>query len=128
MQMSITTEHANIFSFIATLDSIGSWIAELSEPREAPLNHSRMMVRSRADNMDVDKLAKKDNKRHSTGKITKHERKNKASGRTGKPQLQIISDSSDDESSKVGLTSPKQAQKIELALRPYLPPASGCEI
>lgn len=77
--------------------------------------------------MDVDKPAKKD-KKYSVGKITKHDRKDKAFKKVGKHKQQTTSDSSGDESSKVGLTSPKQAQEIALALRLYPASASGCEI
>lgn len=73
--------------------------------------------------MDLDKPAKKD-KKYPIGKITKHERKEKASTKAGKHKPEATSDSSDDESSKVGLTSPRKAQELALSLRPYLASAS----
>lgn len=68
--------------------------------------------------MDVDKPAKKE-KKSSGDKVTKHERKDKKSKKAAKLKHQKTLDSSDDESSKVGLESPEQAQETALALHPY---------
>lgn len=77
------------------------------------------MGKTRPEKMDVDAATKKE-KKHIDAKVTKHDRKDKKSKKTEKPSHQTESVPSDDEkSSKVGLTSPKQAQEIALALRPH---------
>lgn len=74
------------------------------------------MTRTRPTTTDVDKSAKK---KSFDGKVTKHERKEKKSKKAAKLQHPTTPDSIDDESSKVGLRSPEQAQETALALRPY---------
>ena len=59
--------------------------------------------------MDIDRVTKK---KVSEDKVTKHEGKHK------KPVRQFKLEDSDDESSKVGLKSPKQAHENALALCP----------
>lgn len=55
----------------------------------------------------------------SDDKVSKHEIRDKPLKPAGKLKLKASSEVYDEESSKVGLTSPKQAQEIALALRLY---------
>lgn len=66
------------------------------------------MGNRRSDMMDIDRVTKK---KVSEDKVIKHE------GKHRKPMRHIKSEDSDDESSKVGLKSPKQAHENALTLR-----------